>query len=552
MTSATIKRLEKRRQALDSERSSWLSNWRDIADHMSPRRLRWLATNRNKGQKLNDKIVDTTPVHALRTATAGMMSGVTSPSRPWFRLVPRDLDLLEDSAVRAWIWLAESRMRQVLAASNLYNGLHTCYEDLLAFGTACLVFEADFDEVIRCYQLPLGSYWLATGPRQDVDTLVREIEMTVGQMVARFGLDKVGESVRSAHRQDNLDATHTVYQAIEPNRDRDPQRADAAGKAWSSIYWQKGEAQALDVTGYDFKPFVAPRWHVTGGDVYGRSPGMDALGDVKQLYTMQRRKGQAIDKNVNPPMLVGTSMQGTPVSLLPGAKTFAPDNLLGSSGGVRPIYQASLNLQDLKEDILQVQQRVRASLYADLFALFVESDRRQITATEIEARRGEKMQILGPALERLQDELINPLIDYLFSLLLQAELLPPPPDALQEQDLQTELTSILAREQRGDVVAGLDRLLNVVGGMIQIAPEAIDKLDTDQVIDEYGALTGAPPRVVRGDDRVQALRAARRQQQQAAQAAALAQQGAAAAKDLAATDTEGKNALTDLAAAANG
>ncbi len=549
MTSTLVERLNKRRGALDKERSSWVHHWRELADYILPRRVRTLSDDRNKGNKLNAKILDSTGTLASRTLASGMMTGITSPSRPWFRLVTRDPDLMEDAAVKAWTFAAENRVRQIFAGSNIYNGLAGIYEDLGVFGTAAMVIGRHSDTMIRAFSLPVGSYWLATGPDLTVDTLFREIPMTIDQMVRKFGLSKLPPSTRSAYDSGNLDAWHTVYQVIEPNLDRPMDRADAAGKAWRSVYWQEGETrEPLMVSGFDEKPFLAPRWHVTGVDVYGRSPGMDALADIKQLQVETRRKGQAIDKMVNPPLQGPSSMQGQPVSLLPGAKIFLGNSEL-QAGGFRPIYEVRPDILKLQEDILEVQGRVRSAFYADLFLMLAESDRRQITATEIEERRSEKMLALGPVLERLQDELINPLVDIAFDQALENEMLPPPPPQLQGQNLRIELQSVLARQQRMDAVLGMDRLLNTVLTLAQAAPQVVEKIDADQVIDEYADLTGVPPEVVRSDDQVQQLRAERAQQEQAAQEAALAREGAAAAKDLAAADTEGKNALTDLVAA---
>ncbi|MEO1193594.1 MAG: portal protein [Pseudomonadota bacterium] len=509
-------RLERRRAALEQERQSWQSHWRELADYILPRRVRFLSSERNRGDKINAKILDATGTLAARTLASGMMSGITSPSRPWFRLTLRDRQIQQGAAVKTWLWQAEAQIRQLFAASNVYNAIHTLYEDLAVFGTAAMIVEADEARELRAYSLPLGSYWLAASDGLTIDTLFREVPMTTSQLVARFGLEQASVAVRSAYDAGDLDRWFTVYQAIEPNPKAKPDDQGRSGKRWLSRYWEAGGEGLLAEAGYDHKPFIAPRWHVTGVDVYGRSPGMDALADIKQLQVEQRRKGQAIDKMVNPPLQGPSSLQNQAVSLLPGAKTFvAPADL--QAGGLRPIYEVRPNLGELMADIIEVQGRIRTAFYADLFLMLASSDRRQFTATEVMERRSEKMLALGPVLERLQDELVNPLVDLGFARIIALDRLPPPPEVLQGQDLRVELQSMLAREQRVDAVVGLDRLLSLVASLAGAAPEVLDKIDADQVIDEYAELTGAPPRVLRADRAVRALREERAAAAQTAQ-----------------------------------
>lgn len=542
-------RLERRRGALDRERQSWVAHWRELADYILPRRVRFLTSERNRGEKINQKLLDSTGTLAARTLASGMMSGVTSPARPWFRIMTREREVMEKAAVKTWLWQAEAQVRQLFAGSNLYNAIHTLYEDLAVFGTAAMVVEPDNHKGLRGYALPLGSYWLAAGDGLSVDSLFREVPMTTLQAIERFGLARVGQAIRGAYDAGNLDAWWTIYQAIEPNRDRGPDPNAPQGKAWISRYWELGgdSESLLDEQGYDERPFLAPRWQVTGADIYGRSPGMDALADIKQLQVEQRRKGQAIDKMVNPPMQGPSSLQSQAVSLLPGAKTFvAPSDL--QAGGLRPVYEVRPNLGELMADIVEVQRRIRSAFYADLFLMLAASDRRQITATEVEERRSEKMLALGPVLERLQDELINPLVDLAFDRVLDQNLVPKPPEPLHGKKLDVELQSMLAREQRVDAVVGLDRLLSVVGSLAAASPQVLDKIDADQVVDEYAQLAGAPPRVLRSDEDVQALRQAREEAATQAQMAQGLQAGAQVAKDASQASTEEGNLLSSLLA----
>ncbi|MGP1254936.1 MAG: portal protein, partial [Kiloniellales bacterium] len=527
-------RLLKRRNALKEEREDWRDHWEELGDFVLPRRLRFSDRDDKgrRGKKLNSRIVDSTATFALRTLVAGLMTGVTSPSRPWFKLSPRARQLAEDPEVSRWLHAVTLLMRDIFAASNVYNALTVGYEDLGLFGTTAIYIEPDFDDVIRLRPMPMGSYYLAAGANGLVDTCYRDLRMTVAQMVEEFGLESCSASAQNAYRNGELDQEYWVFHAIEPRRDRDPALGDGRNKRWRSVYLEEGaeEDKLLRESGFDSFPVLAPRWYVTGNDVYGRSPAMDVLGDIKQLQVMQRRKGQAVDKQVNPPMQGGPAYSNHHVSLLPGAINILADGDLQRQG-LRSVYDVRLNLGDLRQDLFETQEAVRRGFFADLFLMISNMDRRQVTATEIAERRSEKMLALGPILERLQNELLEPLIERTFEIAASVGILPETPEVLEGIDLKVELTSILARDQRVDAIVGLERFVGFSNGLGQVDPAAAMKANLPQAVDEMGEMLGVSPSVVRSDEEVAAMQRAEAQRQQQQEQMAMAQQAASMAKD---------------------
>jgi len=295
-----------------------------------------------------------------------------------------------------------------------------------------------------------------------------------------------------------------------------------------------------------FKTFPAyiPRWDVLQGDVYGRSPGMDHLGDIKQLQQQQKRKAQAIDKMVNPPMTAPTSLRGKPSSVLPGGTTYV-DPLQGGQG-FTPAYQVTPRLAEMQQDIAEVQERIQRGFYADLFAMMINSDRRNITATEVIEKQSEKLVLLGPVLQRLNTELLDPLLDDVFQFALEADLLPESPAALDGAELRIEYISLLAQAQQAVAASALERTMGFAGNLVAVFPDVVDNFDSDEAVRQYSEILGNSPDLLRDSSQVQGIRDQRAQQQQAEQAAAMAGQAAQGAKVLSETDTQNPNALTDL------
>lgn len=537
---------------LESERSSWLSHWRDLSDYILPRRWRFVTTDRNRGVKKQQQIIDSTATLAARTLAAGMMSGITSPSRPWFKLTVPDPQQRESMAVKRWLETVEMRMREVFVKSNLYTALSICYQDLGVFGTHAMIELEDDEDTVRFFPLPIGSYMLANSARGQVDTLVRKFSMTARQMIDEFGKDKVSTSVRTAAEQQAAqEQWFDVVHVVMPNDDYAPEALESRRKRFYSCWFEwaaEDRDKFLRESGYDEFPVLAPRWSTTGEDVYGYGPGMDALPDVKALQVLQKRKAQAIEKMVNPPLKGPSSLRNQRASLLPGDITYMD----GPGEGLRPIHEVQFNLGDAVEDIREHQARIRSALYQDLFLMLQQSDRREITATEIQAREQERMLQLGPVLERLNDELLDPLIDRTFSIMVRKGMIPPAPPELQGRSLRVEYVSIMAQAQRMLGITSVDRLMGFAGNIAAVDPQIMDRIDTDATVSEYATMLGVSPKLLRGDDEVAAVRQQRAQAMAQRQAVENANMQAKSAELLSKTDTQRPSALNDLLTAVRG
>lgn len=553
----------KRLGAMKTERESWIAHWRDISDVILPRRGRFTQSDRNKGARRNRKIIDNTGTMAHRTMSSGLMAGITSPARPWFRLATRHGQAMEDTDVKVWLSDVETLMREVFNRSNLYDSLAQLYDELAAFGTAVLLVYEDFDDVISCETLTAGQFCIAPDRRGRIDTLYREYSLTVGQVVDEFcpgnGADRdlscLSDSVRSSWANGHHDVWVEIVQAIEPNPAYKPGPGPSKAKRYRSIWMEAngGGDRLLRQSGFDEFPALVARWAIAPSDIYGQSPAMDALGDVEQLQMQEVEKSKAIQKMVSPPLNVPASLQSnTVVNPLPNGTTFY-NQAAGQLPMASPLYQVNPRLAEMQADMDAVRHRIRTAFYADLWLMISEMDRSGVTATEIDARREEKLLMLGPVLERLHHELLDPLIDRVFAIIARAGLLPPVPDGLAEGGvIQVQYTSMLAQAQRSVATGGIERLLGFASRLAGANQAVLDKIDFDQAVDEYAEAIGAPPRLVLSDKKVAELRQARAEAQQQAQAMQAMAMTAKSAQTLSKTDTGGQNALTDILGGAGG
>lgn len=543
-----LRNYDKRWSELETERSSWMPHWQELSRFLLPRSGRFVTSDRNKGDKRHNNIIDSTGTRALRTLAAGMMSGMTSPARPWFRLATPDPELNLNTPVKVWLADVTRLMGMVFAKSNTYRALHSTYEELGAFGTGAKILLSDYDRVIHHYPLTIGEYCIATDYKGDVNTLFRRFEKTVAELVGEFGLGACSATVQSLYHSGDLGAWIQVAHAIEPRSDRDPSKRDGRNMAWKSVYYEVGQSdkKVLRESGFEQFPALVSRWSASGGDVYGNSPGMEVLGDVKQLQQQQLRKGQAIDFQTRPPLQVPTSMQNKE-DFMPGGVSYFDAN--SPSAGVRSAFEVNLNLQHLAADMVEVRERIRGGFFADLFLMLSNIDHTGMTATEVAERHEEKLLMLGPTVERLHNEELNPLIEMTFSHMVRAGILPPPPEELQGVDLQVEFISVLAQAQRAVGTNAVDRFVGNLGAIAQMKPGVLDKFDEDEWADLYSDMLGVEPTLIVSDDKVALIRQQRAQQAAAAQQAAMANSAADTAQKLGNTPTSGNSALTDIASA---
>ena len=538
----------KRLGSMKLERESYYAHWKKITDTLLPRSGRYFLEDRNDGERRNTDIYDSTATRALNILAAGMMAGMSSPARKWFNLGLADRDLMQYQPVKEWLNQAAEVLREVFSRSNVYRVLHGLYEEMGAFGTGCAYIFRDNKDLIRLYPQTIGEFYLGQSNRYEIDTIYREFQMQISPLVQEFGYDKVSKTAQMHYDKNQMDEWVTVLHAIQPRKERDLNKSDNINMPWESIFIEPGQDnnQTLRESGFTQFPALTPRWIVRGGDVYGSDcPGMTALGDILQLQDDQLKKAKGIDYQADPPLQVPTALRGSEDVLPGGISYYDP---AAPTGGIRSSFDVNLNLQHLLEDIMDVRGRINSAFFVDMFQMISSQQRMQPeTAREVQEKHEEKLLILGPVLERNQNELLDPLIDNAFMIALQEGQFPPPPEELQGQDINIEYISMLAQAQKAVGIGSLDRIVGTVGQMAAVKPEALDKLNTDEIIDEYSNMLGIAPNLIVANEDVAMIRQDRAAAQAQAEQMAMIPEAAKTAKTLSETPVGEGNALENVA-----
>jgi hypothetical protein len=518
----------RRLSSLEQERSSFISHWKELSEFIEPRKGRFFIQDRNKGERRNQKIINSRGTQALRSSTSGLFAGTMSPTKPWFKLEPLNKNLLQSHAVRKWQYEVEDLIRAIFLDSNFYSEAPVVLNELLLCATGAMSQIDDFDSVAHFTTHTFGSYLIGINEKGKVDTFVLDKDLTVKQIVEEFGIENVSNFVKDAYERNEYDKWQRVIQFIEPNPHYNPEKPNSENKKFRSVWFEYGDGgknnnnsdafdyqKFLRISGFDEFPVHVPRWQITGNDIYGTNcPGMVALGDIKALQIMEKRKAQAIDKLVNPPLKGPPSLTNVPISALPGGITlYDQDN---TKEGLTALYQIKPELGDMRIDIDATERRINEAFYVDLFLAISNMEgiqpRNQL---ELSQRNAERLLMLGPPLQRIHNEFLTGVIERTFNQAVRANILPIAPPELQGTSLNIRFISSLAQAQRAAEVDTIERTALFTGQLASINPQVIDKIDVDEMVDQYSQLIGANPDIIIPDEIVIQVRESRAQQQAA-------------------------------------
>jgi hypothetical protein len=557
--------LESRINSMKMWRYSWWAYWSTLAQYFLPRRYHWVISANlfNKGNPINQSIIDGTGVWAKNICASGMVEGLMPQTREWFKIKSAISSYEWDADEKAWAEDTEQRMYTVLGQSNFYGEMAQVAEDEVVFGTAVTIMYEDAQQIIRNYTPCTGEYFLAASASFAIDTLYREYLMTVAQIVEWFTLESCPQQVQDLWRQGggSIDNEFIVAHAIEPNFDIAGRGASTGSTikvvpgsfAFREVYWLRGvKTQApLSKRGFHKKPFAVFRWAKTSNDPYGRGPGMDALGDNMQLQLETLRKDEALEKQVRPPMGADTAMKNEPSSIRPGDITYC--NTEGGKKGFWPLFEMKFDLAAMREDLKDIGQRIEKYFLVDVWLAISQMEGVQPRNNfEIAERRGEKMQRLGPVIGLWKSEGAQPLLERLMDIMERKQMLKPKPPQMLRMPLKFDFLDMVTLAQLGTETAAMEQTFRVGGELATAAqaaqlPNPLRVLNLDESFRIYAERMSYPAKGLFTSSQVKQLDRVRQQAKQQAQAPAAAAAAVDAAKSLSQTPIGGgQTALTRM------
>lgn len=503
--------------AMEGKRQQRMEIWRKIQRHILPSRGRFGEEHAASAADMAARRLSSAGTRAARTTAAGMTSSITPQNMRWFRLDPRDKQLLERPHVRQWLDECERVINATLTAGQFYAAIHNFNMDFSAFGCALLFADAYEKSVLRFECCTVGSWAVSLDNAHQLDAVCRRLRLAASE-VLRLYPKAASERVKTlCAKADTALQEVEIVHLVTRNADHVPSRKLSLNKKtrpWRHLVWEEGDGKAyLHEGGYYEMPYMYAVWD-DSHDAYGSGPGDDALGDVAQAQELKRLNLLSAQMRVTPPMLVPASYQGR-LSLTPGAIN---KYSVGEPEGVRPLLQGvGYDSAESRAELAATESDIRDALMASIFAtLPMEQRPPGMTATEFLARKQERLLLLGPAISRYMTHLSDLLMRVWCATGRALQLPPPPPSITEEGVLDVVYTSPMAQALQQSGVESTQAVVEMTLRLAQADPSALDKLNIDQVIDVVATALGAPGSVVRSDDEVAHIRAERAKAQEQA------------------------------------
>lgn len=529
-------------EGLETIRQPWVGSWQELSEYMLPRKDSFTASSGGltRGRIGDERIFDSTPMHALELLASSLGGLLTNPAMPWFDIRARHAEARDSKPIQEFLQQARERISALFNSEDcgFQTNVHELYLDIALLGTAVMYVEADPQTVVRFSTRPLGEVYVAESARGVVDTVYRKYEITARQAFQEWGAALSDQLKRKT--EDKPDEKVEILHAVFPRTDRDPFAVGAANFPFGSIYLEIATETVLEDSGFLEMPYLVPRWAKAAGETYGRGPGQTALSDTRVLNAMARTALMAAEKMSDPPLMVPDDGFLGPVRSGPGGLSYYR---AGSTDRIEPL-PVHVDLVATEKMMQQRRESIRRIFLGDQLS----PEGPAVTATEAVIRQGEKMRILGPVLGRLQTEFLSPLIHRVFNVMLRAGALPPFPKELSPEDIEIRYTSPVTHAQRQYEAQGLFQTMQY------LAPIAgnndpfgiMDNFDTDKATRHVAELFGTPAVYLKPEADVAATRAKKTKKQTITQTAQMVTQGAAIAKTLSEIHTDSPNLLTDI------
>jgi hypothetical protein len=492
-------------QKAESLRSNWTTYWQEIAKYVQPAKndpYGWRA----KGDKRGDELLDATAIHSNELLSSALHSMLTNPSVPWFGITTGNEELDNNDDARAWLSDAVRVMHNVLNSSNFQTEIHELYLDEGSFGTGAILIEEDDIDVVRFQARSIFELYILENDKGIVDTIFRKFKMNLHQIKQKFGEEWMDAEMQNECKNDPYTKEYEIIHAIMPRENGMDYASAKNSKEYkiAAYYVLKDKNILLSEGGYKEFPWAVPRWTKIAGEVYGRSPAMKALPDIKMLNKMMESIIKAAQLQIAPPLAVPDDGFILPVKMQPFGITYYRS---GTQDEIKPLFQ-NIRLDLSREMVESTRYKIQQAFFIDQLQL---RDGPQMTATEVMQRTDEQLRLLAPILGRQHNELLKPLITRVFNICSRKKLFKPVPSIIAKKNVEFIYSSQIAKVQRAAEIGNINKVISAIAPIIQSQPETIDYFDGDKILKYASSAYMLPANLIRKDVEVKQLRQTRQE-----------------------------------------
>lgn len=492
-----INLITSRQSKLETDKSNFNDRMQDVADYVSPNRED-IRGNLVKGEKKGNKIFDGTAVSAAVLATDGIHGYHVSPAFPWFRYLMNRKAANKIKEVKEWLSEVEHNMYMALNRSNFYGEMWGYIHDGFTLGTASLYMEEDLaEEKIVFEAVHPGEIYIAENKYGEVDVHHRKKKISARKMAQMFGEENLPSKIREAVTKEPF-TEFEVINAVFPREEFDDRLKDVKNKRYASIWLLTEGNKILKESGFDEFPYHVWRYMKTGKEVYGLSPAILSMSDIKASNIMKKTLLGAAQLATDPAYNVPSYLAGK-VQLKPRGLNYLKDG-----DGISPI-NSGLNYPVGLDQAEATQNQIKERFHVDTFLLLTQlGGQGTRTAFEVSEMMAEKAAVLGAELGPFNVQ-TGSILEGVFSIETEAGRIPDPPDVLQEMAVNDDTLRFdpvyqgpLAQSQRDKF--GKDPIRKFfldLAPLIELDESVLDNYDLDETSRILGDLNGIPPEIER-------------------------------------------------------
>jgi len=419
-------------QRAKDRRRMWESHWNECYDFALPLR----ATKSQSGAKTADKLFDGTAPDAVDQLAASLLANLTPPWSKWVGLMPGS-EVKEDDVEKIAPKLEKiaQTIQSNFDRSNFAIEIHQCFLDLVTAGTACLMLEESplgEASAFRFTAVPLFDVVFEDSAGGRLDGTLRRLQLTPRELKKRYpSAPRIGsETNASGCEEPRID----IIEAVIP---------DDKGYAYMAVAEPSAgivnEATKLAEGRFESSPFLNFRWIKAPGEIYGRSPVMKALPDIKTANKVV----ELILKNAS--IAVTGIWQAEDDGVLnPATVKLVPGAIIPKAVGSKGLTPLESPARfDTSSIILEsLRLRIRGSLMVDKLGPVQGG---KMSATEVLERSADTARVLGATYGRLQSELLTPLVHRAMTILRRRGEVPQV--SIDGRTIDIDYRSPLARRQ---------------------------------------------------------------------------------------------------------
>ena len=453
---------------LKSSRSQLEKLWEQVITFVRPQK----CVNPDGGKE----IYDSTALLCAENLVSGLWSLINSSAGSWFYLKSSNNN--NKSKTKKWLIDVGDILKNNLAKSEsgFYYKSYEFYADLVCFGTAIFYMTENVENKQISYQpLNLMDTYLSKAGN-NIDVVIRRINFSATEAVEFFGYDNVSTQIQESYKKGERE-NFIILHCVSPEWYLAQDYLKIKKMKFSSIYVELATSKVLLKSGYYEFPFMISRWSSNATQLYGQSPAMNVLADIKMLNAMSKSALIATQKMVDPPLLAPFESAIEGMKTLPGGIIYGGIDPISGNQLIKPLNLGG----DLSNTyILQDQRRqsIKEAFYHSLL-LYIYSN--NATATEVLSINDQKIKILGSKIARIQSEFLYPLIKRQLHILNRLNLLPQD-GAINIDDIEIEFISSFNMQHQLLNTIPLEDLKRSLHLVSEFYPQMVDSINWQELL----------------------------------------------------------------------